>query len=84
MGHDEQYDLWRRRRAQIEVPGDFADRVMASVRRQRQFALRFLLLRLAANAARSRILRVGAFALGVAVSLAQIGSILAIFVPSTL
>jgi hypothetical protein len=49
MSGDDLYDAWRRRGAEVEVPADFADRVLAAVRdRQqrdaRQFTLRGLLL----------------------------------------
>lgn len=31
------YEAWKRRRAEVAVPGDFADRVMTSLHRRGQF-----------------------------------------------
>ena len=38
MEYDEQYASWREQRAKIEVPTDFADRVMASIHHIREYA----------------------------------------------
>jgi hypothetical protein len=45
MSSDELYDAWRRRRAEAEVPADFADRVLAEVRDRQYRAARQLTLR---------------------------------------
>ena len=66
----------------IEVPDDFADRVIGAIHGTRRYRFQLFLLKLAAMAARSRTLRVGIFVFGLAVSLSRLGSILAIFIPS--
>jgi hypothetical protein len=68
MGFEDKYDRWKRTRAEVEVPDDFAERVMASIHQvpRRQ----------------SRIVQAAAAALAVAVCVLRIGGILAIFIPS--
>ena len=81
MGWEEPYESWKRQRAQVPPPGDFADRVMTSIHRTRREAWRLLLYRLAAAARRSWVLRAAVCSLALAVWMARIGIILAIFVP---
>jgi len=82
MGHKEDYERWKQTRAKVEVPGDFADRVMASIHRTRQRAWWSLFRLLALAAGRSLFMRVAATSLALAVCLLRIGGILAIFIPS--
>lgn len=82
MGFEEQYENWKRTRAQVEVPGDFAVRVMASVHRTRRRIWVSLLRRAAVAVAQSRIMRAVATALALTVCILRIGGILTIFIPS--
>ena len=75
------YDAWRKRRASVEVPPDFTERVMTSIHSTRRRAWWLLLHRIAAAAVRSRLLRAVACSLALAVWMARMGIILAIFVP---
>ena len=81
MGFEEKYEHWRRTRAQVEVPGAFADRVMASIHRTRQRTWWAAVYGVALAVGRSRIARAAAASLAVVVCLLRIGSTLAIFIP---
>jgi hypothetical protein len=81
MDHEEQYERWKQSRAQVDVPDDFADRVMTSIHQTRQRAWWSVLYRVALAVGRSRIARAAAASLAVAVCLLRIGSALAIFIP---
>ncbi len=81
MGHEEPYDSWKRQRAKVAAPDDFADRVMASIHGARQRAWWLLLHRIAVAAARSKFLRAALCSLALAVWMARIGIILVIFIP---
>ena len=81
MDYQEQYERWKQTRAQADVPGDFADRVMASIHRTRQRTWWAAVYGVALAVGRSRIARAAAASLAVVVCLLRIGSTLAIFIP---
>ena len=81
MEHEDLYEAWKRRRAAVEASPVFADRVMTSIHAARQRTWRLLLYRFATAAVRSKALRAVACSLALAVWLARMGIILAIFVP---
>ncbi|MGD0517040.1 MAG: hypothetical protein ABSA26_05845 [Thermoguttaceae bacterium] len=81
MGHDKQYESWKKQRAKVEVPGDFADRVMAPIRQTRQQTWVLLLQKSAAAALRSKVIRAAICSAAIAVWMIRVGSILAIFIP---
>jgi hypothetical protein len=66
--HDDTYEAWKRRRAGAPVPADFADRVLAGLRRQQRRAL-----------LRTRAVRIGVGSLAAAVCLCRILQVIALF-----
>jgi hypothetical protein len=72
--NDEQYDLWRRRRADLEPPADFADRVMDAVRREPPPAKGVLVLLLSSPA-----VRVAAYVLAGLACLYRMAAVVAVF-----
>ena len=82
MGFEEKYERWKRTRAEVEVPDDFAERVMGSIHRVPRRVWVSLLHRSAVAVGQSRIVQAAAAALAVAVCVLRIGGILAIFIPS--
>jgi negative regulator of sigma E activity len=72
--NDEQYHLWRRRRADVEPPADFADRVMDAVRREPPPAKGVLVLLLSSPA-----VRVAACVLACLTCLYRMAAVVAIF-----
>jgi hypothetical protein len=66
--HDDPYETWKRRRADVPVPGGFADRVLAELRRRQR---RDLL--------RSRVARVALCSLAGAVCLCRILQVVVLF-----
>jgi len=81
MEDKDQYDLWRQQRSKVEIPHDFAERVMVSIRQTRGRAWWSLLKRLAMVAGRSRIVRAGVYSLAFAVWVMRVASIFTIFIP---
>lgn len=82
MGNEEQYELWRRQRSKVDIPDDFANRVMMSIHQARRRVWWSVLHKLAMVAGRSRIVRTGLFALAFAVWIMRVASVCAIFIPS--
>jgi hypothetical protein len=78
MTHDEHYESWKRQRTRVEVPANFADRVLDAVRAYEQRPLRRLVRWLWALAA-SRPGRVGICTLAVLLFAVRVVSVLAIF-----
>lgn len=80
MPGDENYEQWRKARAWGEVPGGFADRVMAAVasreREVRESALRGMLIAIA----RSRLARVAICSVAGAACLMRIGCLVSTFI----
>lgn len=81
MGWEEPYESWKRQRAGVSPPGDFADRVMASIHGTRRQVWWLMFYRLTAAAGRSWVLRAAVCSLALAVWMTRIGIVLAIFVP---
>jgi hypothetical protein len=79
MDHEKQYESWKQKRADAELPADFADRVMASIRGRQELARRVVLASLLAAARRSRAVRAGVCLAGIAVGIAKIAIVLSIF-----
>ena len=65
MGNEEQYELWRRQRSKVDIPDDFANRVMMSIHQARRRVWWSVLHKLAMVAGRSRIVRTGLYCTGV-------------------
>jgi hypothetical protein len=82
MGHKEQYELWKEQRAKVEVPGDFAERVMTSIHQARERVWWLWLKQLTMVAGRSRIVRASVYSLAFAVWMMRVASLFAIFSPS--
>jgi hypothetical protein len=72
------YEAWRQRRAGAPVPDDFADRVMASLRRQEQGPARRL-VRVLRVLPRSPAYRVGICSLACVAGLLRLVQVLALF-----
>jgi len=80
MRHDDLYQSWKEQRARAEVPADFADRVMASVRalgrRKHQSVLRDLLVAVLS----SRLGRVGICTLACIACVLRMVQVIALFI----
>ena len=70
------YETWKQRRAEVPVPDDFADRVMASLRREQRPGWLAELLR---GLFRSPVFRVGVCSLACAAGLLRILQVVALF-----
>lgn len=81
MGYEGPYESWKRERAKVAAPDDFADRVMASIHDARQQTRWLLIARIAATIGKSRLLRAAVCSLALAVWMARIGIILTVFIP---
>ncbi len=81
MPNDQQYEAWRKRRAEVPPPGDFADRVMAAIHRARQRVRAVLLRKLLAAAMRSRFVRAAVCSLALAVWVVRAAIALLVFFP---
>jgi hypothetical protein len=66
--HDDLYEAWKRQRAEVPVPADFADRVLAGLRRERK-----------RSPVWGRVARVGIGSLAGAVFLCRILQVVALF-----
>jgi hypothetical protein len=79
--YEKQFQLWKHRRVEVEVPADFADKVMASVRKAR-ILQQWIWLRLVKAAfGRSRFLQAGVYVAAVVFLVFRLAALLAIFVP---
>jgi hypothetical protein len=79
--YERQFQSWKRRRAEADVPADFADKVMASVHGARIFRRWIWLQRVSAAFGRSRLLQTGVYLAAVALLVLRLGALLAIFIP---
>ena len=70
------YETWKQRRAEVPVPDDFADRVMASLRREQRRGRFAGVLR---GLVRSPAFRVGICSLACAAGLLRILQVVALF-----
>jgi hypothetical protein len=82
MEPSDRYQSWKRRRAKIEVPADFADRILAAVaehekRESRRFALRAW----SAAVLFSRAGKVGLCTLAGLVCVLRVMHVVAVFLP---
>ena len=75
MQDTDPYEAWKRRRADIAVPGDFADRVMAALRHREEGPAP----RLARAFHRSLSLRLGVCSLACVVGLLRVLQVVALF-----
>lgn len=82
MDFEKQYESWKRRRAEADVPADFADRVMASVSGARVLGRWMWLRRAKAALSRSKTLQASAYLAAVAFLLLRLAALFAIFLPS--
>jgi hypothetical protein len=83
MKSDDAFEQWKSSRTAIDVPADFADRVMGSIEQwdaahRRRHGLQALVLAVLA----SRLGRVAIWSLACAACVARVGAILALFVPA--
>jgi len=75
--NDELYNRWRRRRADVEPPAGFPDRVMDAIRREPPLPRKGFFFALLASAP----LRAAACALACLVCLYRLASVVAVFFP---
>ncbi len=81
MDFEKRYELWKKSRAEADVPDGFADRVMASIHGTRmQLGLEFL-QKLGVAAAKSRILQTSAYPVAITFLLLRLVALLAFFIP---
>lgn len=80
MPGDEIYERWREARADAQVPGGFADRVMVAVESRERDARETALRGLLAAIARSRLARVAICSIAGAACLVRIGCLVSPFV----
>jgi hypothetical protein len=81
MDYEKQYESWKKRRAEAEVPDDFADRVMISIRRTRMQFWLMLFKKTGAIAARSKIFKAAIYTLALVIWLTRLVALFAIFIP---
>ena len=80
MPGDEIYEQWRKARADVQVPGGFADRVMVAVESRDRDARETVLRGLPVAIGRSRLARVAICSIAGAACLARIGCLVSTFV----
>jgi hypothetical protein len=81
--YEKQLQAWKCRRAEVAVPPDFANKVMASVRGASILQRWIWLQRLGAALARSRLLQTAVYLVAVAVFVLRLAAFFAIFVPAS-
>jgi hypothetical protein len=79
--YEKQIQLWKCRRSEVEVPADFANKVMASVRGARILRRWIWLQRVKAAFGRSRFLQTAVYLAAVAFLVLRLAALFAIFVP---
>lgn len=79
--YEKQFQSWKRRRAEADVPAGFADKVMASVHGASILRRWIWLERVKAAFGGSRFLRTGVYLAAVALLVLRLAALLAIFVP---
>jgi hypothetical protein len=79
--YEKQFQSWKCRRAEVEVPADFANKVMASVRGARILRRWIWLQRVKAAFGRSRFLQTAVYLAAVAFLVLRLAALFAIFVP---
>ena len=79
--YEKQFQLWKRWRAEAEVPEDFADRVMASVHGTHILQRWDWLRRAKAVFERSKLLQAGVYLAAVTFLMMRLVALLAILIP---
>ena len=80
MDYEKQYESWKKRRAEVEVPAGFADRVITSIHQTRSQFWLMLFQRMGAIAARSKIFKAAIYSLALAIWLIRLVALFAIFI----
>jgi hypothetical protein len=79
--YEKQFQLWKCRRAEVEVPTDFANKVMASVQGVHILRGWIWLQRVKAAFGRSRFLQTAVYLAAVALLVLRLAALFAIFFP---
>ena len=79
--YEKQFQSWKCRRAEVQVPADFANKVMASVHGACVLRRRIWLQRVKAALGRSRFLQAAVYLAAVTFLVLRLAALLAIFVP---
>jgi hypothetical protein len=79
--HEKRYEIWKRRRAEADVPADFADRVMASVQRTHVVGAWLWVQRMKRAFDRSKTLQTSVYLAALAFLILRVAALFAIFVP---
>jgi hypothetical protein len=79
--YEKQFQSWKCRRSAVEVPADFANKVMASVQGARIIRRRIWLQRVKAAFGRSRFLQTAVYLAAAALLVLRLAALFAIFVP---
>jgi hypothetical protein len=80
--YDRQFEAWKRRRAEAESPGDFADKVMASVRAASGLRRWVWVHRVRAAVGRSRFLQMAVYLAAAALLVLRVAAFLAAVFPA--
>jgi len=80
MPGDENYEQWRKARAKVEVPGGFADRVMAAVESREREVRESVACGLLISIVRSRLSRAAICSVAAAACLLRIGCLISTFI----
>jgi hypothetical protein len=82
MEPNDRYQSWKRRRAEIEVPADFADRIMAAVTaHEKNPSQRFAIRAWLATVLFSRVGKVGLCTLAGLVCVLRVMHVVVVFLP---
>ncbi|MGO9107601.1 MAG: hypothetical protein ACLP9L_00065 [Thermoguttaceae bacterium] len=79
--YEKQFQSWKGRRSKVEVPADFANKVMASVHGVRILRRWIWMQRVKAAFGRSRFLQTAVYLAAVALLILRLAVLFAIFVP---
>lgn len=80
--YKKQYESWKWQRAETDVPADFADHVMASLREVTVVGRWLWLRRAKATLSRSKALQAAAYVAAAALLILRLAALFAIFLPS--
>lgn len=81
MKPEELYESWKRSRANIEPPADFADRVMTSIHQTRRLAVYLTLQSLTTTLLRSRVAQTSVCSVAIGIWLVRVCALLTILIP---
>jgi hypothetical protein len=79
--YEKRFHSWKCRRSEVEVPADFANKVMASVQGIRILRRRIWVRRVKAAFGRSRFLQTAVYLAAVAFALLRLAALFSIFIP---